>query len=161
MSALHSRPNREFRRPATLSDLSRQPKVDVTLPALPAAASQARKSLAVLRSDLPERTYEDLVILVSELVTNSVRHTGRARGDEVEDRLGDWIDRSGIRAEVADGGPGFEKFVRPSTPDQLGGWGLQIVDRLSDRWGVRRGSAPGSAVWFEIDLHPSRSTNLR
>lgn len=128
-----------------------EPLISVTLEARPAAASEARKSLASLAGQLPEEVYEDVRILVSELVTNSVRHSGLSNGQLV--RLGVWKTGTCLRVEVADAGPGFEKSVRPRSPDQLGGWGLQIVDRISDRWGVRRASRSEVAVWFEIDVH--------
>ncbi len=134
-----------------------KPLIDVSLQARPTAASDARRSLSVLAGRVPKDTYEDVRILVSELVTNSVRHSGLGSGEDIQVRLGVWKQATRLRVEVADAGPGFEKFVRPSTPDQLGGWGLQIVDRISDRWGVKRVNSAGSAVWFEIDLNPSRN----
>lgn len=136
-----------------------RPLIDVALTAHPTAASEARRRLAVLADKVPDQTYEDLRILVSELVTNSVRHSRSRQGDQVHLRLGLLDGSAGLRCEVTDAGPGFERFVRPSTPDQIGGWGLQIVDRLSDRWGVKpmNGNGRGSAVWFEIDLNRRRS----
>lgn len=126
--------------------------IDVRLAAHPSAPSEARRQLAALAGKLPNQTYEDVRILVSELVTNSVRHSGLHRGDQVRFRLGLLGDSARLRVEVSDAGPGFTRYVRPSTPDQIGGWGLQIVDRLSDRWGVDARNGDGAAVWFEIDL---------
>ncbi|HVL50852.1 MAG TPA: ATP-binding protein [Actinomycetota bacterium] len=134
-----------------------KPLIDETFEARPTAASEARRSLSVLAGQVPEDTYEDVRILVSELVTNSVRHSGVGGGDQVRVRLGVWREPSRLHVEVTDAGPGFEKFVRPSTPDQLGGWGLQIVDRISDRWGVKRLDSAGAAVWFEIDLNSNKN----
>ena len=94
--------------------------------------------------------FEDIRLLVSELVTNSVRHSGAADHAKVEFRV--LMDVSCLRVEVADSGKGFQKTVTPSTPDQISGWGLQIVERLSDRWGVDPRDELGSTVWFEIDL---------
>lgn len=127
-----------------------RPLIDMKLPAQPSAASQARQSLSVLAGQISEETYEDVRILVTELVTNSVRHSGVANNDDV--RVGIWTDPNRLRVEVADSGKGFEKTVKPFSPDQNGGWGLQIVDRLSDRWGVKRAAGAGSTVWFEIDI---------
>lgn len=129
------------------------PLIDMTLPARPTAASEARRSLSVLANQVPEETYEDVRILVTELVTNSVRHSGLSPNDDVHLWLGVWNDPRRLRVEVADSGAGFEKKVKPSSPDQIGGWGLQIVDRLSDRWGVKRATDCGSTVWFEIDFN--------
>lgn len=126
-----------------------RPLIDMKLPARPSAASKARENLSVLAGQISEQTYEDLRILVTELVTNSVRHSGVANDDAV--RVGIWTAPDLLRVEVADPGKGFVKTVKPFSPDQCGGWGLQIVDRLSDRWGVKRATGAGSTVWFEID----------
>jgi anti-sigma regulatory factor (Ser/Thr protein kinase) len=100
-----------------------------------AAPSEARRAVAAALSDVPRRVLAELELLVTELVTNAVRHGG----------LGV------IRVEVAEGGPGFD----PATalipdPEAIGGWGLLLVSRLASRWGVTRG-APNVA-WFEMDL---------
>jgi anti-sigma regulatory factor (Ser/Thr protein kinase) len=128
------------------------PLIEQSLKARPSASSEARKLLTAIAGELPAETYEDVRLLVSELVTNSIRHSGleRARGATVgfvvrlEDRC--------LRVEVTDQGRGFAKNVTPSTPDQTSGWGLQIVERLTHRWGVDRHQGQGSTVWFEIDL---------
>lgn len=129
-----------------------RPLIDMKLPAQPIAASEARRGLSVLANEVPEETYEDVRILVTELVTNSVRHSGVADSEAEHVWLGVWSNRECLHVEVADSGSGFEKVVKPTTPDQLGGWGLQIVDRLTDRWGVKRVNGSGSTVWFEIDI---------
>jgi anti-sigma regulatory factor (Ser/Thr protein kinase) len=81
-------------------------------------------------------------LLVSELVTNAVKY---GRGPlRVELAVAD----GRFRAEVVDGGAGFEHSGR--SVDDLetpGGWGLHLVEALSDRWGRREGS---TQVWFEL-----------
>ncbi|MEX2552494.1 MAG: ATP-binding protein [Actinomycetota bacterium] len=128
------------------------PLIDMTLEAGPAAASMARKSLSAIADKVPSETFEDVRLLVSELVTNSVRHSGLRSGDDVRVGFVVRMNKSCLRVEVADAGKGFEKTVTPAMPDQQSGWGLQIVERLSDRWGVGGESDAGSTVWFEIDL---------
>ena len=88
-------------------------------------------------------------LLVTELVTNAVRHGGLAPDDAIvlEARL-----REGtLRVEVADGGPGFDPAtaLQPHREDP-GGWGLLLVSRLASRWGVTRGKP--NVAWFELDL---------
>lgn len=124
--------------------------IDLTFAASPAAASEARKSLNAIADKVSRDKFEDIRLLVSELVTNGVRHAGFATADGVgfRVRMGDKC----LRVEVVDAGKGFEKTVTPSTPDQVSGWGLQIVEKLSDRWGVEPLPESGSSVWFEIDL---------
>jgi anti-sigma regulatory factor (Ser/Thr protein kinase) len=87
-----------------------------------------------------------LRLLVSELVTNSVRHVpGSGRPVELAVRIGSRT----IRVEVRDGGSGF----RPGKPEPRGadgGFGLFLVERLASRWGVD--TRDGTRVWFELDL---------
>jgi len=83
---------------------------------------------------------------VSELTSNAVRHGLHDVGEDLALRIG--LRDDVLRIEVTDEGVGFE----PPAPTGLldaGGWGLVLVDRLADRWGVER-SAP-TTVWFEID----------
>ena len=54
-----------------------------------------------------------------------------------------------VRVEVTDHGPGFEARARDPSTQHESGWGLYLVDQLSDRWGVSR--TDGTAAWFEID----------
>jgi anti-sigma regulatory factor (Ser/Thr protein kinase) len=92
----------------------------------------------------PER-FGDLRLLVSELVTNSLRHAGLA---DPGIRLSIQVGANAIRVRVSDRGPGFEPRVRPPHAGQRRGWGLLLVDRLADRWGTHPGDP--SSVWFEM-----------
>jgi anti-sigma regulatory factor (Ser/Thr protein kinase) len=109
------------------------------------APEAARRGLEALRSTFDDATVDDAVLLVSELVTNSVRHAGLGAADTicVEVRQ----EPSMLHVEVADPGAGFP--VDPVLPRADGGWGLLLLDRVADRWGVRRD--PGTIVWFELD----------
>ena len=109
------------------------------------AAARARAELAGLRSMLDDPVLENIRLLVTELVTNSVRH---ARAASIE--LLVVTSRTRVHVEVANPGGGFEP--RPSGPeDSDTGWGLFLVDRLSDDWGVTQGSgADYQRVWFEL-----------
>ena len=93
---------------------------------------------------------EHVLILVSELVTNSVLHGGVREGGHIELSLS-WSPER-LRIEVLDRGPGFGASLASS--DREGGWGLQLVERLADRWGVTRTDA--TIVWFEMMLAGSR-----
>ncbi len=109
------------------------------------AAGRARAELARLRSMLDDPVIENIRLLVTELVTNSVRH---ARASTIE--LMVVVSRSRVHVEVANPGGGFEP--RPSGPEDSDcGWGLFLIDRLSDDWGVAQGSgADYQRVWFEL-----------
>jgi hypothetical protein len=54
--------------------------------------------------------------------------------------------------EVGDPGRGPKGFHPRPRPDGSGGWGLVLVDRIADRWGVTRTPA-GTSVWFEIEAN--------
>jgi anti-sigma regulatory factor (Ser/Thr protein kinase) len=120
--------------------------VELTLPAAPEAASRARQSLWELHSLLDPRVFEDLRLLVSELVTNSLRHAGLSERDVIHLRVS--LTDGKIRVEVSDEGPGFS--LREETPSlyQASGWGLFLVRQIADRWGVTRNRE--TCVWFEL-----------
>ena len=107
----------------------------------------ARDAARALSPPVSERRLDDVRLLVSEIVTNSVRHAG-LRPEEwirVKMRLG-----SGrARIEVSDTGAGFERPVDPE-PLAESGWGMYLLEQIADRWGVERNGA--TCVWFEIDL---------
>lgn len=126
--------------------------LEMSLTPRPRAPAEARKGLLTIVEKLPPDRFNDVRLLVSELVTNSVRHSG-LNGGEGRQTIGFRVRQRGqsLRFEVSDPGKGPDRKVRASTEDQVSGWGLQIVDRLSERWGVVRATS-GSTVWFEIDL---------
>jgi anti-sigma regulatory factor (Ser/Thr protein kinase) len=109
------------------------------------APRRARAALARFDHGLAPAREQDAELLLSELVTNAVRHGGDG---DLTLHLGRMDHR--FRAEVVDQGDGF--VPEPRDRDDLrtpGGWGLPLVDSLADRWGTHRGS---THVWFEIEL---------
>jgi anti-sigma regulatory factor (Ser/Thr protein kinase) len=126
--------------------------VSVELDAGPEAAAWARNALFAVEQGVDEDLMSDVRLLVSELVTNSVRHSGATARDSVG--LDVAVDATTIRVEVSDPGGGFESTPRDASRTTPGGWGLYLVDRLADRWGVARNQF--TRVWFEIDLASPR-----
>lgn len=123
-------------------------RIDLRLTPDSEAVIAARHSLDRLEGDLPPEKLEDVRLLVSELVTNSVRHTGISPDEHI--LLAVVISDGSVRGRVCDPGPGFEKPSEPRPRTDLsGGWGLPIVESISDRWGVERNGC--ACVWFEID----------
>ena len=114
----------------------------------PDAAAEARRALAKLRADLDPPLMETLRLLVTELVTNSVRHTDC---DSLTLRIA--IGKAAVLTEVADDAPSFdfESFatseVADHDPDT--GWGLFLVERLARNWGVKEDGST-KRVWFEL-----------
>ena len=115
----------------------------------PTAPAEARLSLVPLSRAVSPDQLDDLRLVVSELVTNSVLHAGLTDRDSITLSVAVRPDR--VRVEVVDGGRGFaEASERPASL----GWGLPIVDRLADRWGTERTSE--TKVWAEFTLRPGR-----
>ena len=105
----------------------------------------ARKALDRLEGELDTDTVDVVRLLVTELVTNSVRH---ADAQSVDMRV--HVTGEQVRLEVTDRGPGFEFEGRDEERDLEGGWGLFLVDRLADRWGIENARG-ASQVWAELD----------
>ena len=120
--------------------------LETELPYGPAAAAAARRSVSSLRDALSQRVVQDLVLLVSELVTNSYRHAGLGAGDNILLRVTQEAET--LHIEVVDPGTKRRPAIRQNAAE--GGWGLQIVDQLADRWGTETGPS-GTTVWFELD----------
>ena len=127
---------------------SQEGDVSIQLEAGPSAAALARNALVPIERRVDEDLMADVRLLVSELVTNSVRHADMTPPGVVS--LDVSLDANRIHVEVRDNGPGFEPRRRRMGQSKAGGWGLYLVERLTDRWGVMRNSF--TRVWFEIDL---------
>jgi anti-sigma regulatory factor (Ser/Thr protein kinase) len=110
------------------------------LPADARAAAVARAALDRHLGALSRGRRADARLLVTELVTNALRH-GRP---PIELTVGS--DERRLRVEVEDAGGG--RPARRPDPGADGGWGLLLVESAADRWGVADGS---THVWFEID----------
>ncbi|WP_233580522.1 SpoIIE family protein phosphatase [Streptomyces triticirhizae] len=117
-----------------------------TFPAERRVVREARALVvATLRGWGLEGLAEQAELLVSEVVTNAVRH---ARGP-VELRV---VRGSTLLVEVTD--PVLDPpRERTATPEDEGGRGLSMVSREARRWGTRRGPA-GKTVWFELTTGP-------
>ena len=108
------------------------------------APAQARAALEVFDQILSPEVLEDLQLVVSELVTNSVKF-----GPKRPITLALAVGTDGLLwGEVIDQGDGEQaKIEMIAEPTLAGGWGLHLVDQVATRWGVQEGS---THVWFEI-----------
>ncbi len=100
-----------------------------------------------MSDQLSPRRLEDAQLLVSELVTNSIRHAHLQLDDVIT--LVVVSGAGALRIEVCDSGSGFEPVERDPHQARPSGWGLYLVRELSDRWGVERTAE--TRVWFELD----------
>jgi anti-sigma regulatory factor (Ser/Thr protein kinase) len=112
----------------------------------PYAPTAARLAVDGLDVHLDSVLLNDLRLLVSEVISNSVRHAGVGAEDSLELEVA--ISDDTVRVAVTDPGAGFEPESPSPDLDDVSGWGLYLVEQLSDRWGVAR--EKGTRVWFEI-----------
>jgi anti-sigma regulatory factor (Ser/Thr protein kinase) len=121
--------------------------LNLTLTEESGAAAAARRGLLEGNGVLPPAIRDDVLLLVSELVTNAVRHAGAGPERPLQVQL---LNPPGcVVGAVADEGPGFTWRPSPSAGIESGGWGLFLVDQIADRFGVERMTS-GTCVWFEI-----------
>jgi serine/threonine-protein kinase RsbW len=127
--------------------------VEVRLP-LDAQAPGAARTVAAqyLRDRVTAPVLDSAMLLVSELVTNSVRHCGAPAAEGVMVRF--QLTRAMLRLEVEDRGHDGAIAARPPDQQNGGGFGLNIVQTLSDRWGIERSTHTGTRVWAQLPRTP-------
>ena len=115
----------------------------------PEAPLAGRRAVDALQGHVPPGLLPDLRLVVSELVTNSVRHSGATDPGTIDLVIRVHPDR--VLVSVRDPGPGF---VPPVERDPLrqGRWGLMIVDRLAERWEIKAVPENGTEVTAEMAL---------
>jgi anti-sigma regulatory factor (Ser/Thr protein kinase) len=115
---------------------------DVRAPAI--ARSAVAEQLAAMGVD--GSFGQTVVLLVSEVVSNAVRHSSAAPDAAIS--LDTRVTERAVRVAVTDAGAGFTP--RPRDPDRLGeGYGLYLVAKAASAWGVE--TDDGTTVWFELD----------
>jgi serine/threonine-protein kinase RsbW len=116
------------------------------------APAAARSAVADFLGDrVTPSVLADAQLLVTELVTNSVRHSGMPATADVGVRV--QITPAIVRLNVED--PGRVGPIAPHPPDaETGGYGLNIVQALSDRWGIEHVAHRGTRVWAQLGRTP-------
>lgn len=122
------------------------------LPPGPLAPSQARRSLREAGCTLHATALlESAVLLVSEMVTNAVRHGGPPLTVEVD------CDEVSLQVRVRDGSSSLP-VQRTATQEDEGGRGLLLLDLISHVWGVDpEADGNGKSVWFRMRQGPERA----
>lgn len=111
----------------------------------PQSVAAARRFVShVLAACGCEGSEDIAVLLVSELVTNAIRHAGGSRCD-LTLHLSDGV----LRVEVRDESPRPPARRAPG-PDDTSGRGLVLIDSLAAQWGTQPGPGRGKVVWFEL-----------
>ena len=121
--------------------------VVVAFPVTPKAAGAARRVL--IKEGLDPDLDHTVCLLVSEVVSNVIRHSGLTEKDRLV--LAARLTPDFVRIEVRDNGPGFDPDVRHGAP----GFGLRMLDALASRWGVDADEGV-TRVWFEVDRRRRR-----
>jgi anti-sigma regulatory factor (Ser/Thr protein kinase) len=113
----------------------------------PEASATARRLLLAGNGALPGSVRDEVLLLVTELVSNVVRHADAGPDStlRVELRHSSRM----VRVAVYDEGPGFATQAADRRRDDHGGWGLLLVDRIADRWAITP-TATGTCVSFEL-----------
>ena len=125
----------------------------VRLPLNARAPTAARALVGELADRVSTAVLDDARLLVSELVTNSLRHSGASPDDTLVLRT--YVSDTMLRVEVEDPGCAGAVAMRSPDHDSGGGFGLNLVQTLSERWGTERAAAGGTRVWAQLSLTPS------
>lgn len=129
----------------SLSEVDLRADAEASLPSSLASAREARTFVKEAIGVPPDEPFDTLELLISEVVTNAVQHTGAAplvrvsrRGDMVRVSVQDPSPRWPVRCFVAD--------------TDLSGRGIALVDVLSSSWGIELLDHVGKQVWFEVRI---------
>jgi anti-sigma regulatory factor (Ser/Thr protein kinase) len=121
------------------------------LPAENSRVGEARRRVrSILRGWGADRCGDDMVLIVSELFTNAVRHSG---GDRIDVTM--WTAEGLLYVEITDRGPAEgQPTPRVAAADDEGGRGLMLVEHLAARWGsgAAQPGGCGHAVWAALPL---------
>jgi anti-sigma regulatory factor (Ser/Thr protein kinase) len=114
------------------------------------AAGHARRVLAErLSAALPAEVLGDLQLLVTEIVANAVRHGGVGEDGKIDLRA--IVTDERVRVEMRDTGIQGDPHLRAPDLGGGGGFGMLLVARMSERWGVDH--EPNVVMWFELALN--------
>jgi anti-sigma regulatory factor (Ser/Thr protein kinase) len=120
----------------------------VSVPYTPSSVSRARRSfLTEVAGSLPEDVCDDAVLVLSELMSNALRHANPLPDGTLQVA---WRRQAeGVEVSVTDGGASTRPAARHPSLSALGGRGLAIVGTVTDDWGVRDGDARVT-VWARV-----------
>lgn len=114
---------------------------DATAPAM------GRRILDGLVDELPLSTLDDARLLLTELITNAIQHGHLEHGDRISVTVR--REAAALLVEVSDPGDGIPPLDgRP--PGSSNGWGMTLLDRLADSWGVEPVPDGGTFAWFRL-----------
>ncbi len=125
--------------------------IDISLPAVPASVAAARHAVADLLNgieEMPVVVVEDVLLLVSELVTNAVLHAGTYT------RVSATVRPGRVVVAVGDADPHHAPFLAERGSMATNGRGVMLVNALATDWGIDLRDT-WKVVWFETSYDPS------
>lgn len=134
--------------------------IRIRLPYHVASAAAARRKVreAMAASRVGRLLADDVALVLSELVTNSVRHATPLPSGELEVA---WdVGEDMVELRVTDGGADGCPIPSPAGPDALSGRGLAIVTKLAVAWGVEQ-AADCTTVWALVRANRRRAAGPR
>jgi anti-sigma regulatory factor (Ser/Thr protein kinase) len=116
--------------------------VEPTPPAVSYLRTSAR---SYLETHGASAILDPVLLLLSELATNAVRHGGEPISVSLV------VDDDQVHIEVDDESPDLPRLM-PLDPYRVGGNGMRLVDALASSWGVRREAGDGKTVWADVSM---------
>jgi anti-sigma regulatory factor (Ser/Thr protein kinase) len=121
------------------------------------AAARALATAWCAALDLQPTLCDTVRLLLSEVVTNAVRHSEAPPGANI--KVAASLSDDSVMVTVADCGTGAPPS--PRAPDPVtGGYGLFLLEQEAEQWGVDRGPA-GTRVWFKLEHSPEAGAGAR
>jgi anti-sigma regulatory factor (Ser/Thr protein kinase) len=127
--------------------------MSIHVPGGAGAPGRARRLVGPQLGHVLPSTASDAVLIVSELVTNSVRHAHVGVDKVVVVDVS--TSEKHLRIAVTDPGSELEPRLLPGEFNGLGGHGLRLVEQLSEAWGVSHDTSGATQVWCDLALAPS------
>ena len=127
--------------------------IDIILPPKATSAAEARHAVAGLLhdvADVPALVIEDVLLLVSELVSNAVLHAG------TEVRLRASVEDAVVSVSVGDRDPHHSPVLDRKGADATSGRGIFLVHALASDWGVELAES-SKLVWFRASTAPAEA----
>ena len=135
----------------TSTAVQRSRRREFVLEGRPRSVGEGRhRVLEVGEAFVDESRLPDLALVISEVLSNAVRHSSEAGAIQLAVTPKDDY----LCVQVTDPGAGLAPRPRATAPDEEGGWGFFLIEHMTRRWGLTREDSH-TRVWFEFDFAAS------